>query len=90
MHNVYLAGPPTRPWTFPPEVVHELEKWLGLFAWIGLALSIAAVIIFGMFLALDRDRGEPVSARAPHIRGLQIALGVAFISGAGSIATMFV
>lgn len=84
------AGPPTRPWTFPPEVVAELNKWLGLFNYIALAMAIAAVIIFGMFLALDRERGEPVSARAPHVRGLQIALGVAFITTATSIASKFV
>lgn len=84
-----MAAPPTQPWTFPADITAEILRWLSLATYVGLALSIAATIIFGMLLAADKNRGEPVSARTPHMQGLQIALGVVFITCAGSIAGFF-
>lgn len=87
-----LAGPrpPTQTWTPPDEVVGEIMQWLDLALYVVLGLSVIAVIIFGMLLVADKDRGEPVSAVAPHMRGLQIALGVFVASGAMSMASWLV
>lgn len=88
--DIIAAGPPTSPWNLPSEAAAEVTQWLSLASFVGLALSIVAVLIFGAFLALDKDRGEPVSARAPYIRALQISLGVMSITAASSLASMFI
>ncbi|WP_181896996.1 hypothetical protein [Corynebacterium senegalense] len=77
---------PSETWLPPNKVVGEISSWLGTAMYITLGLSILAVIVFGALLVVDRDRGEPVSATAPHMRALQIALGVFIISGAASLA----
>lgn len=74
----------------PDEVVGEIIRWLNTTCYIVLGLSILSVIWFGALLAADKERGEPVSATAPHMRALQIAVGVMVISGAMSLATWLV
>ncbi|MHA2788310.1 hypothetical protein ACXZ66_04045 [Corynebacterium sp. S7] len=68
----------------------EISSWLNLALYVVLGLSVLAVIGFGVLLVADRERGEPVSATAPHMRGLQIALGVLVASSAGSLVTWLV
>lgn len=85
-----VQGPPTSTWVPPNEVIGEITSWLGVVSFVTLGLSILAVIGFGALLAVDRDRGETVSATAPHMRGLQIALGVCVISSATTFATWLV
>lgn len=84
-----VAQPPTSTWV-PEKAVSEIMHWLDLAMYIALGLSILAVLGFGALLVADRDRGEPVSATAPHMRGLQIALGVFIISSAGTLASWIV
>lgn len=84
-----FAQPPTSTWV-PEEAIGEITSWLDLAMYIALGLSILAVLGFGALLVADRDRGEPVSATAPHMRGLQIALGVFIISSAGTLASWIV
>ncbi len=57
--------------------------------YVTLAGSIAAVIIFGALLAIDRNRGEPVSATSPAVRALRIALGVMVMTSALTLAQWF-
>lgn len=87
---VFLAqGPPSSPQA-PPQVVQtEIWTWLQYTLWIVDALAVLALIIFGTLLVADRERGEPVSARAPHMRAVQIALGVLIASGSVSIVQFF-
>lgn len=88
--DIIAAGPPTSPWNLPSEAAAEVTQWLSMTAYVALAFSIVSTFIFGAFLALDKERGEPVSARAPYVRGLQISLGVVSISAASSLAAMFI
>lgn len=91
MTTLLLAdGPPTAPWKLPNEVLSQLWHWLGITLYVCLAGSIAAVIIFGALLAVDRNRGEPVSATSPAVRALRIAIGVAVMTSAVTLATWFV
>lgn len=82
--------PPTSTWMPPDGLMSELSTWLNLMMYIALGLSVIAVIAFGTLLALDKDRGEAVSATAPYVRGLEIALGVMIISGAKPLATWLI
>ena len=41
----------------------DIVQWLGWLTWIGLAVCIVALIMFGAALALDKERGEAISAR---------------------------
>lgn len=90
MTRLVAQQPPTSTWVPPNEVIAEITGWLNLASYVVSGLSVLAVMIFGALLVADRDRGEPVSATAPHMRGLQIAIGVFIISGAGSLATWLV
>lgn len=85
-----IGGPPTSTWVPPASVVGEIMTWLNLALFVTLGLSIITVIIFGAMVIIDRNRGEPVSAVAPHVRAFQIALGVAIMSSAGAFATWLV
>ncbi|WP_225979280.1 MULTISPECIES: hypothetical protein [Corynebacterium] len=58
--------------------------------YVTLAGSVAAVIIFGAMLAMDRDRGEPVSATSPSVRAFRLALGVLVMTSAVTLAKWFV
>lgn len=84
------SGPPTSPWGLPHEVISQVWWWLNITFYVCLAGSIAAVIIFGALIAVDRNRGEPVSATSPVVRALRIAIGVAVMSSAVTLATWFV
>ena len=86
---VEVVQPPASPWTPPSAVTNEIMSWLGITSYVALAISVIAVMVFGAMMILDRDRGEPISSTAPHIRALQIALGVMVISSAVSLATLF-
>lgn len=77
------------PYVPPGEVTSTIDYWLDLTLYTGLVLSILATIVFGALLAADKDRGEPVSATAPHIRGLRLAIGVLIATSAGTLATWF-
>lgn len=91
MATILLAdGPPTAPWRLPNELLNQLWYWLGITLYVCLAGAIVAVIIFGALLAVDRNRGEPVSATSPAVRALRIAIGVAVMSSAVALATWFV
>lgn len=82
--------PPTSTWMPPDAVMSEVWSWLNLMMYITLGLSVIAVIAFGTLLALDKDRGEAVSATSPYVRGLEIALGVMVISAAKPLATWII
>ena len=86
---VEVVQPPASPWTPPSEVTNEIMSWLSITLYVALAISILSVMVLGAMLILDRDRGEPISATAPQITALRIALGVMVISSAGSLATLF-
>lgn len=90
MTFLLVQGPPTSTWQPPAEVMAEITSILNLASYVVLGLSVIAVIGFGALLVADRERGEPVSATAPHMRALQIALGVFVISGATSLATWLI
>ncbi len=92
MHGAFLAqgGPPQSPQALPDVVWMEIWGWLQNTYWIVLALSIAALITFGAMLALDKERGQSVSASSPTVRGVEIALGVIIASSAVQIAAWFV
>ena len=47
------------------------------------------MITFSAMMILDRNRGESVSATAPHVMAIRICLGVMIISSAGSLAAYF-
>nr|WP_120492066.1 hypothetical protein [Corynebacterium lactis] len=83
------SGPPTSPWDLPAEVKGQVWHWLQMTLYVTLAGSIAAVIIFGALLAIDRNRGEPVSATSPAVRALRIALGVMVMTSALTLAQWF-
>lgn len=80
------AGPPSQPWTLPGEVTAELNRWLSLLLYGGLFLSILATMAFAALIALDHKRGEAVDSTSHHVRALRIALGVAVMCSAASIA----
>lgn len=83
------SAPPSSVWHPPSDVTRTVMVWLGYLSYVGLAVSALAVIVLGALLVLDRDRGEPVSARAVHVALLRIALGVMVMSAAGSLAGFF-
>ncbi|AKK07401.1 hypothetical protein CMUST_15560 (plasmid) [Corynebacterium mustelae] len=70
-------------------MTNEVVVWLGYVMYVALAISILATIMLGVMMVLDRDRGEPVSATAPYVAALRIALGTMIISSAGSLAAFF-
>lgn len=88
--KVIAQGPPQSTWTPPSEVSTVIVEWLSFASYVVFGLSVFSVIIFGAIMALDRERGEPVSATAPQVRALQIALGAMVISGASSLAAWLV
>lgn len=88
--NLFAEGPPTSPQMLPGEVQAEIWKWLQITLYVTLCGAIVAVIVFGALLALDRERGEPVSATSPAVRALRIALGVLIMSSAATLAQWFV
>lgn len=88
--QLLASGPPTSTWVPPAEVTGQLYTWLNLALWVVLLLSIVAVIGFGVLLVADRERGEPVSAVAPHMRAFQIALGLMILSSASALASWLV
>ncbi|MBZ8176219.1 hypothetical protein GSS88_00140 [Corynebacterium sp. 3HC-13] len=90
MITVIAGGPPQSVWTPPSDVTGTIMNWLGICSYIGLAIAIIAVIVFGAMTILDKDRGEPISARAFHVSALRIALGVMIMSSAGSLAAFFI
>ena len=62
---------------------------MGYVMYVTLALSIISMITFSAMMILDRNRGESVSATAPHVMAIRICLGVMIISSAGSLAAYF-
>lgn len=82
-------GPGSAPYVPPGNVTSQIDYWLNITLYIGLVLSILATIAFGALLAADKERGEPVSATAPHVRGLRLAIGVLIATSAGTLATWF-
>ncbi len=87
--GILATGPPTSPWTLPDEVLGEVWQWLQITLYVTLSGAIAAVIIFGAMLALDRNRGEPVSATSPTVRAFRIAIGVMVMTSALTLAQWF-
>ncbi len=85
-----MARPPSSPWSLPQEITQEVWRWLEMTLYVTLAGSVAAVIIFGAMLAMDRDRGEPVSATSPSVRAFRLALGVLVMTSAVTLAKWFV
>lgn len=88
--NIWAAQRPASTWTPASATVAQIVDWLNLAMYVCLALSMLSLIILGGLLVLDRHRGEPVSATTTHVRALQIALGVAIISSATSLATWLI
>lgn len=88
--RIYAQGPPQTPQEPPEEVWGVIWVWLQYGLWITLAGSVLSLIIFGSMMTLDKNRGEAVSAVNPHVRALEIALGVFVASSAASIAAYFV
>ena len=88
---VFAQGvqPPTSPWTPPASVVSTIWSWLEIALYVAIVVSILAVITLGAFMALDKDRGEPVSATAPYVTAVKSALGVLMFSSAVALATAF-
>lgn len=84
------AGPPASPWTAPDAVTNTMWGWLQTVLYVVLALAIVSVITLGALMALDRDRGQPVSATSPTVQAFRIALGVFVASSAGTLAAWFV
>jgi hypothetical protein len=84
------GGPPQTPQQPPEEVWGVVWVWLQYALWITLAGSVVSVLILGAMMILDKNRGEPVSAVAPHVKFFQIALGVTVASGAATLAAYFV
>lgn len=84
-HTLLAAqgGPPQSPQRPPDVVWMEIWGWLQNALWVVLAIMIATVIIFGAMMALDKDRGEPVSATSPVVRATRFLIG-------GIIATLSV
>lgn len=82
------AAPPQRPWSPGSEVHADALFYLGIVSYVCLAVSILAVMGVGALIVLDKDRGEPVSATAIHMRVLRILVGVICISAAGSLAAL--
>ena len=87
--QVLAAGPPTSPWDLPAEIKSEVWRWLQMTLYVTLAGAVVAVIFFGAMLALDRNRGEPVSATSPTVRAFRIALGVMVMTSALTLAQWF-
>lgn len=85
----FAAGPPSTPWRPPEQVVGEITSWLNFLLYVGLTVSVVATIVFGAMWALDKDRGEPVSATAPTVRALRIAIGVLMMTSATTLARWF-
>lgn len=88
--TLWAAQRPTSTWTPASATVAQIVEWLNTAMYICLALSMLSLITLGSMLVLDRNRGEPVSATSPHVRALQIALGLAIISGSTSLATWLI
>lgn len=63
----------------------DIVQWLGWLTWIGLAVCIVALIMFGAALALDKERGEAISATAPHMVLLRIGVAAMLIGVAGQL-----
>lgn len=84
---VAQQGPPSSPQQLPAAVVGEIWRILQTTLYIVDVILLCAVLVFGALLALDRERGEPVSATSPHMAGLRIALGALISSSAVSIAS---
>lgn len=89
--GVLAASPPSSTWTdMPDTVAGTIGYWLNVTAYVCVGLSIITVIVFGALMVIDKHRGEPISATAPYMRAVQIALGVFFISSAWSVASFFI
>lgn len=86
---IEAQGPPQTPQSPPDAVWGEVWSWLQILLWVVDAVAIAAVIILGAVMVLDKNRGEAVSATAPQVAAVKIALGVAIASSAVTIATWF-
>lgn len=82
-------NPGSAPYVPPEGVTSRIDYWLDVTLYVGLVLSILATIAFGALLAADKERGEPVSATAPHVRALRLAIGVLIATSAGALATWF-
>lgn len=90
MWELVAAAPPTSPWTAPAAVTNTMWGWLQIVLYVVLALAVVSVITLGAMLALDRNRGEPVSATSPTVAAFRIALGVFVASSAAQLAAWFV
>ena len=84
------AGPPTSPWTAPEAVTNTVWGWLQIVLYVVLAAAIVSVIVLGAMMALDRDRGQPVSAVSPTVAAFRIALGVLVSTSAVQVAAWFI
>lgn len=94
------AAPPQSPWGMEEVTVLDssgssssaaatISEWVGWISWIGIVLSGLALMGFAVMLALDKERGRAISATAPHMELVKIALGVLLISSAGALGSMF-
>ena len=81
--------PPSSPWTPPGGVTHEVMQWLGWVMYVGLALSMLSIMMMGVMMMIDRNRGEPMSSSDAQITAMRIAIGLFFITGAASLAKFF-
>mgnify|MGYP000870447007 FL=1 len=81
--------PPSNPWTPPGGVTHDVMQWLGWVMYVGLALSMLSIMMMGIMMMIDRNRGEPMSVSDVQITAMRIAIGLFFITGAASLATFF-
>lgn len=82
-------GPPSSPQTPPEVVTSTVWQWLQYTLYVVDALAIAAVIVLGALLVLDRERGQAISSTSAHVEALKIFLGVLIASSAVTIAMWF-
>lgn len=88
---ILAAGPPDKPWVnMPVEVKNIAELMIRWAMWMGIGLSVIAVIIFMAMAALEKQRGESGFAMTNTARILEIALGIGIISAAPQIISWFI
>lgn len=85
-----FKGPPTEPVLYSYIKAYDIiTEILAAVKWVSLACCVFALVVFGAMYILDKDRGQPISAVAPYVNAVKIALGAITISGASAIAQFF-
>ena len=67
-----------------------LRGWLQIAALGGLALALAGIMIFGVALMIDRNRGESGIAASPFSAAMKICFGILILSSAGGLVTWLI